>query len=206
MPRSTPTLRVPAVAALVAAGLLGVAQAPALAAAPDTRQGAVSAPAAAGAITSSVTGTWTDRAGRTGTVTGTFAPERFHKQGKGLAVVGTLRLAVQDAAGQTVRTVTRRVNTPVQLPEAGSASASAVQAQAVACNILNLDLGPLDLNLLGLRIQLDAIDLDITAVPGAGLLGDLLCAVVNLLNGGLSGLLGQLAALLNQILGVLQPR
>jgi hypothetical protein len=44
--------------------------------------------------------------------------------------------------------------------------------------------------------------LNITAVPGAGnLLGNLLCSVTNLLNGG--GALAQIANLLNQILGLL---
>jgi hypothetical protein len=48
--------------------------------------------------------------------------------------------------------------------------------------------------------------LNITAIPGVGnLLGNLLCAVANLLNGGgtLSTLLNQLTALLNQILALL---
>lgn len=67
-----------------------------------------------------------------------------------------------------------------------------------ACQILNLDLGPLDLNLLGLRIQLNRVILDITAIPGGGLLGDLLCAISNLLNGGLSNLLSSL--ILGQII------
>jgi len=63
------------------------------------------------------------------------------------------------------------------------AAAPAAQAQAT-CPILNLVLGPLDLNLLGLTVHLDRVVLDITAVPGAGnLLGNLLCAVANLLNG-----------------------
>jgi hypothetical protein len=46
---------------------------------------------------------------------------------------------------------------------------------------------------------------DITAEPGPGnLLGNLLCAVVGLLDGGpLAGLLGQLQTLLNQILAAL---
>src|SRR5207248_5455480 len=53
---------------------------------------------------------------------------------------------------------------------------------------------------------LNEVVLDITAVPGAGnLLGNLLCAVANLLNGGspLSTLLTQLQTLLNQILAAL---
>ena len=48
-------------------------------------------------------------------------------------------------------------------------------------------LGPLDLNLLGLEIHLQRVVLDIVAVAGAGnLLGNLLCAVAGLLDGGRS--------------------
>jgi len=75
-----------------------------------------------------------------------------------------------------------------------------------SCGILNLTLGPLDLNLLGLTIHLNQVVLNITAVSGNGnLLGNLLCAVANLLNGGgiVTNLLGQLEALLNQILAAL---
>jgi hypothetical protein len=51
------------------------------------------------------------------------------------------------------------------------------------CPILNLVLGPLHLNLLGLHVDLNQVVLNITAVPGPGaLLGNLLCAVANLLN------------------------
>ena len=89
-----------------------------------------------------------------------------------------------------------------------STAAPSAQAQA-ACNILNLVLGPLDLNLLGLTVHLDQVVLDITAVPGAGnLLGNLLCAVANLLNGLNLNLLGTaltnvLTQLLNNLVGAL---
>jgi hypothetical protein len=33
------------------------------------------------------------------------------------------------------------------------------------CPILHLELGPLDLNLLGLRVQLNQVVLDVTALP-----------------------------------------
>ena len=53
-----------------------------------------------------------------------------------------------------------------------------------AARCLHLELGPLDLDLLGLVVHLDPVHLDITAVPGAGnLLGNLLCAVAGLLDG-----------------------
>jgi len=57
-----------------------------------------------------------------------------------------------------------------------------------ACPILHLELGPVNLNLLGLLVQLDncnngPVTVDITAVPGPGnLLGNLLCGLANLLN------------------------
>jgi hypothetical protein len=62
------------------------------------------------------------------------------------------------------------------------------------CPILHLELGPLDLNLLGLRVQLNRVVLDITAIPGPGnLLGNLLCAIAGLLDGfDLGGVLGGL--------------
>lgn len=62
------------------------------------------------------------------------------------------------------------------------------------CPILHLELGPLDLNLLGLRVQLNQVVLDITAIPGPGnLLGNLLCAIAGLLDGvDLGSTLGRL--------------
>ncbi len=51
------------------------------------------------------------------------------------------------------------------------------------CDILFLVIGPIHLDVLGLVINLSRIILDIDAVPGPGnLLGNLLCAIVNLLN------------------------
>jgi hypothetical protein len=60
------------------------------------------------------------------------------------------------------------------------------QPSAGACPILDLQVGAIDLNLLGLRVQTSPICLEITAFEGGGLLGDLLCEVANLLQGGTS--------------------
>ena len=66
------------------------------------------------------------------------------------------------------------------------------------CKILNLDLGPIFLDLLGLQVDLDEVNLDIVAQSGAGnLLGNLLCAVAGLLDSG--GPLSAITNLLNQI-------
>ena len=71
-----------------------------------------------------------------------------------------------------------------------------------SCDILHLELGPLDLDLLGLVVHLDRVVLDITAQSGAGnLLGNLLCAITGLLDAGNLGT--TLAGLLNRLIGVL---
>ena len=77
------------------------------------------------------------------------------------------------------------------------------QATTGTCEILNLVLGPLDLNLLGLQVHLNQVVLNITAVPGAGnLLGNLLCAVTHLLdNTGAGG--NAVQNLINLINGIL---
>jgi hypothetical protein len=60
------------------------------------------------------------------------------------------------------------------------------QTGAGACPILDLMLGPITLDLLGLVVETSPICLEVTAFENGGLLGDLLCAVANLLNGGLT--------------------
>lgn len=153
-----------------------------------------------GTLTSTVTGSFTDAAGAPGTVTGTFEPDRFEVVGDKVMAVGELTATLTDSTG----TVVGNETTTVSLPLVTDATNGAVTAQQIVCDVLDLVLGPLDLNLLGLDVHLDRVVLNIVAVPGA-LLGDLLCAVANLLNGGLGGLLGQLTALLNQILDILRP-
>ncbi|MGC0273690.1 hypothetical protein ACO0LV_11940 [Pseudactinotalea sp. Z1739] len=64
-----------------------------------------------------------------------------------------------------------------------------------------MDLGPIFLDVLGLQVDLSPIELDITAVPGAGnLLGNLLCAVVGLFDSP-GNPVNAITNLLNRILG-----
>jgi hypothetical protein len=118
---------------------------------------------------------------------------QFVTQGNQLYAQGVVNGTLTRADGSTAAIVDQAVMAPVQSVDP-------------SCQILNLVLGPLDLNLLGLTIHLNTVVLNITAVPGNGnLLGNLLCAVANLLNGGgpLANLLTQLQTLLNQILAAL---
>ena len=55
---------------------------------------------------------------------------------------------------------------------------SRTAAPLTICPILDLTLGPLDLNLLGLMVHLDTVHLTITADSTGGVLGSLLCSLV----------------------------
>jgi hypothetical protein len=99
-------------------------------------------------------------------------------------------------------------NVPMTL-EGGGGSATAaaaggptIQQEVGACDILLLDLGPLHLDVLGLVVDLSQVVLDIDAQAGAGnLVGNLLCAVVHLLDG--PALFAAIANLLDQINAIL---
>jgi hypothetical protein len=85
----------------------------------------------------------------------------------------------------------------------------ATTQQSDGCTVLDLVLGPLDLNILGLRVYLhDCADgpvtVTITAIPGGGLLGNLLCGLLFDLGGILEGIIGgTLQDLVNQLLDLL---
>lgn len=149
-----------------------------------------------------VSGTGSTQAGAA-TVAGTFHLQRFAAQDGKLVGIGTLVAAVTDSTG-TRNIVVGGVVMPVEASTVPAAGAQAVQAQAV-CDILHLVLGPLHLDLLGLVIDLNQVVLDITAESGAGnLLGNLLCAIVGLLDPApTGGALQAIANLLNQILQIL---
>jgi hypothetical protein len=94
-------------------------------------------------------------------------------------------------------------NTPTA-PSSSTPGAGQIQfaSQQASCSVLDLTLGPLDLNLLGLRVQLNQVHLVITAIPADGLLGQLLCQLAGP-NGVLSGVVQNIVNLLNNILGQL---
>jgi hypothetical protein len=109
-----------------------------------------------------------------------------------MSTVGTLTGNVLGPGGVLLGTVSQTVSAPLQV--------------SASCQILSLTIGAIHLDLLGLVIDLNPIVLNITAVPGVGnLLGNLLCAVANLLNQGgvIATLLTQLSSLLNQIIAAL---
>ena len=199
--RISTTLSTGVLALVMAFGLASVSIGAASAATPDrTSARSVVGKSDAGKITSTVVGKTSDG----GKVTGSFTPTRFVERDGVLYAKGFLQGKIKNTDGSTTK-FSGIKKMPVKKINGQSATDARTASRAAACDILNLVLGPLDLNVLGLEIHLQRVVLDIVAVAGAGqLLGNLLCAVAGLLDGGpLAGLLGQLSNLLNQILAAL---
>ncbi len=56
---------------------------------------------------------------------------------------------------------------------------TASTAAGTVCPVLDLVVGPLDLQLLGLQVDLNRVHLNVTATRGAGALGDLFCQLAD---------------------------
>ena len=124
-----------------------------------------------------------------GTFTGTLTTTGFSLVNGVVNAVGTLTGTFTDIAGN-VSQISQSITVPLT-------------SFTGTCTILTLHTGAINLTVLGLNVALSPIDLVITADAAPGnLLGNLLCAVVHLLdsNGGLNALTN----LLNQILGAIR--
>ncbi len=145
------------------------------------------APTASAPTSLPVTGTIANGGG---TFTGTLTNLQFVNTNGVLGVAGNLTGTLTDAAGNVIGTVT---GVPITLPVGGAATSG-------GCSILDLTLGPLHLDLLGLVVDLNQVHLTVTGQTGNGqLLGNLLCGLANALNGTGSG---GLAGILNNLLGI----
>jgi hypothetical protein len=142
-------------------------------------------------------------------VTGTYTIEKFVSKGGKVYSVGTFKGKVANK---------KLTKSNVMLPATAAANKTAQASQLPplppgnACSILSLDLGPINLNLLGLVVRTNVIQLRIDAVQGPGnLLGNLLCGLTGILNPSSGGSplantpLGQLVQILNALLA-LSPR
>ena len=137
-----------------------------------------------------VQGTGTTTSGATGTFSGVLTLTHFYVNNAGQLLANGTVNGVFTSGTSTLPVATQTV------------TGLLVNSASGSCPILSLNLGPLHLNLLGLVVDLNQVNLNITAQPGAGnLLGNLLCDVANLLNNG--GALATIAADLNNILTAL---
>lgn len=146
------------------------------------------APGVAAAAPTATLGNLTGTTATGGTFTGTLSNVQFVNQNGVVTLVGNLTGTLTNAAGNVLGSVT---GLPISVPVTGAAGSG-------GCTILDLTLGPLHLDLLGLVVDLNQVHLTITGQTGNGqLLGNLLCGLANALNGG-----GGLANILNKLLGL----
>jgi hypothetical protein len=166
-----------------------------------------------------VTGTFA----RGGEFRGTISINRFAQRGNQIVAIGFVTGVLSRGGGSIGTAVAGEVSWPVRVSSGGlsaasdrspelapsgrviraawasgvSAEPSFLRVQAETCPVLNISLGPVNVNLLGLQVALSAVALDLTGVTGTPL-GDLVCSA--------SDLLGQVAAvvnLLNSVLGLI---
>jgi hypothetical protein len=147
-----------------------------------------------------VTGTLSDGGSFAGTFTATHLD--IDPATRVLSMTGTLTGTATTADGTISRVAQEFTNVPMTLSRTAGTAGVFRTASMATCDILFLDLGPLHLDLLGLTLDLSEVVLDLNAVSGAGnLLGNLLCAVVGLLDG--FGLLASITQLLDTINNIL---
>jgi hypothetical protein len=119
-------------------------------------------------------------------------------------VLGRLFCALANAQVRFPRTAVAQLNRELDNDPIATRSSAPVRVATHegTCQILNLVLGPLHLNLLGLVVDLygqtksDPVRVRITGEPGHGLLGDLLCSLAG---GGSITSLAQLQSLLRSL-------
>jgi hypothetical protein len=137
-----------------------------------------------------------------GTFTGNLlidwiVPEGLNSQK--VRVVGTIS-GTAVTADDTVHQITNEPFSTVATLTSNPAPNAVTAQQAATCSILDLDLSPIDLNVLGLMVTLPEITIN-TAIQNSGILGNLLCSLANALATGtpLGSVLRQLHQLLSGI-------
>lgn len=137
--------------------------------------------------------------------TGRFRITRFVRAGNGVSAEGTI-VPDAGATAQLPNDVVEGLRTNV----VRTAVAFDAAGPGVTCDILQLQTGAIDLNILGVVLHIDPINIDLDAETGPNaLLGNLLCALTALLDPvAILANLAQIITILNQIIdliGVLTP-
>ena len=159
-----------------------------------------------------------------GSFTGTISINRFEQRGNDIVAIGfvagvlsqgghTLGTAVagevtwpvrlRSGGGLVVSGPARRLPRPVPIAWTPGASSSfrLLQVQATTCPVLDVALGPVNVNLLGLQVALSAVTFNLDGVMGTPL-GDLVCAVSDLI-GNVAGVVNLLNSILSLVTGLL---
>jgi hypothetical protein len=142
-----------------------------------------------------------------GTFAGTLSVLKFVVRDGQVAAIGMVRGTATSAAGTPLGTaLVGPLTLPVQVGPATLAPTSAAPIAAATCQVLHIDIGAVNLNVLGLQVATQPVALDISG-DSAGVLGNLVCTVLDTLNNvvNLVGLLNQILGLLTGLLGAIIP-
>ena len=175
-------------------------------------------PSPSAAVTLAASGSFA----RGGQFTGSVTINRFEQRGNQIVAIGLVS-GVLSRGGQTLGSAfIGEVTWPVSVRVGGQVLASVPApsgAQLVAasyadtrppaaaliaqegCQVVNVALGPHNIDVLGVVLALDPIALNLTGAAGTAL-GDLVCAVVDLI-GNVAGLVNVLNGILGLLTGLL---
>jgi hypothetical protein len=153
------------------------------------------------------------------TFNGTVAVQRFVQQDGQVFAIGAVSGRLSGPAGPIGTSISLPVAFPVHVGSGLTARAErgrihpasrpvpddgarVILAQATTCGVLHLDLGAVNLNLLGVVVTTTPVTIDING-DTAGPLGNLVCAILSTLNNvvGLVNLLNSLLGLVTGLLG-----
>ena len=145
-----------------------------------------------------------------GTFAGTFSIQKFAVRDGQAVAIGFVRGAATIAGTPLGTVLAGPISLPVHVEAGGpivttAAVGAAVVAQAT-CQVVHIELGAVNLNVLGLIVTTQPIVLDLSG-DTAGPLGNLVCTLLELLNNviGLVDLLNQILGLLTGLLGGILP-
>ena len=128
-----------------------------------------------------------------------FAVKKFVARGTHLVAIGQAIATYQTTQGDAYSTAKPFAANVLRIHTARTSSMRSVQSATRICDVLNLTLGPLHLELLGLIVDLNRVVLTIKADSNGGLLGGLLCGLA-----GGSGLTTGLTTTAAQLTNVAQ--
>jgi len=149
--------------------------------------------------------------------TGTVAVQRFVQRNGEVFAIGAVSGTVSGPTGTIGTSFLLPVSFPVHIGDAVStrteggrirpsllsaphSGGRVVFVQATTCGVLHLDLGAVDLNLLGVGVTTTPVTIDING-DTAGPVGNLVCAALNTVN-NVVGLVNVLNSLLSVVTGL----
>lgn len=161
-----------------------------------------------------------------GSFEGRITINRFERRGNHIVAIGFVTGVLSREGASLGTAVAGEVVWPVTIEAGGISAASAprtsgergriirlswppdrpagskvVPVQAESCAVVDIALGPIAVNLLGVQVSLDPVALSLSGAAGTPL-GDLVCAVSDLL-GNVAALVNVLNSLLGLLLGLL---